>query len=150
MKKIGFSKIKIVLILIPLVFLAASCNKQITPNVTIAGHVLNVDVARTPQEQAQGLGGRASMPENDGMIFIFQTPGQVAFWMKDTMIPLDFIWVRNGKVVEITPNVLPQPDAADADLIRYMPSVPVDSTIEVNAGWSAKNGIKVGDWVFFK
>ena len=146
-------KLKIIFILVPLGFLAASCNKQTptvsfgTGTVTIAGHILNVQVARTAEAQAQGLGERDSLPADDGMLFVFPTPGRTAFWMKDTLIPLDFIWIRDGKVVEITTNVPVELNVPDAALHKYLPSESIDSALEVNAGWAARNNIKVGDSV---
>jgi uncharacterized membrane protein (UPF0127 family) len=152
-KKTENKKLKMFLFLIPLIFLAAGCNKkateepQATQTITIAGHKLNVQVAQTVQDQEKGLGGRGFLAENDGMLFLFAAPGKVAFWMKDTLIPLDFIWIKDGKVAEITPDVQPEPNVSDSSLHIYLPAEEIDSTIEVNAGWAAKNEIKVGDKV---
>ncbi|MEJ0021215.1 MAG: DUF192 domain-containing protein [Candidatus Doudnabacteria bacterium] len=148
-------KIKIFLIFVPLIFLAAGCTQKApetkisfgTGSVTINGHKLNVQIAETPQAQEKGLGGRNSLAENDAMLFVFPEVGRMGFWMKDTLIPLDFIWIREGKIVEITPNVPTEPNVPDASLRTYAPEESIDSTIEVNAGWTAKNNIKVGDEV---
>ena len=146
-------RFKFFLVLVPLVFLAASCNKKAPEGkfgsaaMSIGGHALSVEVAQTPEAQAQGLGGRASLGADNGMLFVFPGPGKVGFWMKDTLIPLDFIWIRDGKVVEITANVQPEPNLPDPALHIYRPAELIDSTVEVNAGWAAKNQIKVGDIV---
>jgi uncharacterized membrane protein (UPF0127 family) len=148
-------KIKTLLVLSPLLFLAAGCDKQQpeteglfgTGTVTIGEQVLNVEIAQTPLARQQGLGGRKALAENNGMLFLFSNPDKVAFWMKDTLIPLDLIWIKSGRVLEITPNVRPEPNVADSSLQRYFPADPVDSVIEVNAGWTSKNNIKVGDSV---
>jgi uncharacterized membrane protein (UPF0127 family) len=81
------------------------------------------------------------------MLFLFEAAGMPAFWMKDTRIPLDFIWIKDNKVAEITKDVQPQPNVPDASLRTYQPAELIDSVIEVNAGWTAKNMIKPGDGV---
>jgi hypothetical protein len=147
------NKLQISILLIPLVFIAAGCNKKPTQplfgsgTATVAGHIITVEVARTVLAQAQGLSNRDFLAENNGMLFIFSSPSRVAFWMKDTKIPLDFIWIKDGKVVEITKNVQPEPNLPDASLHRYLPAELIDSTIEVNAGWATKNKVKVHDSV---
>ncbi len=144
-------RFKIFLVLIPLMFLAASCNKKAPEGkfgsaaMRIGEYALSVEVAQTPEARALGLGGRDSLGADNGMLFVFAGPGKVGFWMKDTLIPLDFIWIRDGKVVEITPNVPVEPNVPDAALHRYLPAESIDSALEVNAGWAAKNSIKVGD-----
>jgi uncharacterized membrane protein (UPF0127 family) len=68
--------------------------------------------------------------------------------MKDMLIPLDFIWVANGKIVKIDKNVpAPAPNTPDGNLKTYSPGTPIDYVLEVNAGFSDKNNIKVGDSV---
>lgn len=115
--------------------------------VIIANHDLMVEIADTDALRAQGLSGRASLGVNDGMLFIFQTPDQYAFWMKDMQFPLDFIWIYQGKVIQITPDAQPQPGVSDDQLTNYLSASTVDSVLEVNAGWAAKNDVQVGDSV---
>ena len=152
-KELGIRTFKVLIIATVLSFVAVACNNKVPEvlfgrgTVTIAGHVLNVQVAQTAKAQEKGLGGRDSLAENDGMLFVFPTPGRTAFWMKDTLIPLDFIWIRDGKVVEITTNVPVELNVPDAALHKYLPSESIDSALEVNAGWAARNNIKVGDSV---
>ncbi len=138
-KELGIRNYKILLVLLSLTFFAAACNKKNT--LIIGGHVLNIQVADTQAARTQGLSGRDSLAENDAMLFVFSNPDKYGFWMKDMKFPLDFIWVRNAKVVEITPNVPVLP------LQTYVPNEDIDSVVEVNAGWSEKNKIKVGDSV---
>ncbi len=110
------------------------------PTMTINGHKLDVEFARTADERAAGLSNRESMPNNQGMLFIFESPGKYGFWMKDMKFSLDFVWIKDGKVVEIMPNI----GFTDQTTI-YQPKSEIDSVLEVNAGWAAKNGIKIGD-----
>ena len=109
-----------------------------------------VNIANTSATRQKGLGGVVAMPDNEGMLFIFDSkklsPQMARFWMKDMLIPLDFIWITDDRVVEITPNVAaPAPNASDRDLQIYEPHEVIDYVLEINAGVAAKNNIKVGD-----
>lgn len=108
---------------------------------------IEVEVARTSFDREQGLSGRQSLAADSGMLFVFEQPGRHGFWMKETYIPLDFIWIRDGKITEITPNVPTQLNVPLSQLKSYLPAEPVDWMLEVNAGFAAKHGIKVGDSV---
>ena len=105
---------------------------------------VKVEIAKTPEERQKGLGGRTSLDQDSGMLFVFNTKVKPSFWMKDTKISLDFIWIRDGKIVGIDKNVQPQPNASDSELKLYPAPEPVDFVLEVNGGFSDKNGIKVG------
>ena len=106
-----------------------------------------VQLANTNETRAKGLGEVMSLPANQGMLFVFSSKDIVpSFWMKGMKIPLDLIWINDDKVIEIDANVpVPSPNTADSQLPVYTPSQPVDYVLEVNAGFAAKNGIKVGD-----
>lgn len=136
-----------------LVFLAASCNRQTTidhvATVTIGDHMLNVEIADTQDEQLLGLSFRESLAEDAGMLFLLKDKHRYTFWMKDMKFPLDIIWILDGKVFEINPNAQPEPGVKDSNLKIYIPSKPVDTVLEVNAGWAEKNGIKIGDRVIY-
>lgn len=106
-----------------------------------------VELARTPFDQARGLGGRTTLDPDAGMLFVFPTSVPRVFWMKDTQIPLDFLWIRAGTIVGITANVQPEPGVPDALLRRYASPSPVDHVLEVNAGWAERHGIRVGEAV---
>ena len=115
--------------------------------VVIDDHQINVWVARSNQELSRGLGGVAQMDENQGMIFIFaQHDTRPSFWMKDMLIPLDMIWINDNKVTQIHKDV-PPPQSPTDNLPLYTPDQPIDYVLEVNAGFSDRNGIEVGDSV---
>lgn len=117
-----------------------------TVTVRIGNAQVQVEVADTEAQRIKGLSGRKSLPENSGMLFVFDSAGFYAFWMKDTLIPLDFIWINQGAVLEITENVQP----ADFQPPRTLaPRQPVDKVIELKAGTAKNLGIKVGDKVRF-
>ena len=109
-----------------------------TTKLSAGMHVLNVEVAQTAQEHSIGLMFRPSMPTNDGMLFIFDRPGQQCFWMKNTLIPLSVAFLADdGSVVNIE-NMAPQ------TLDGHCSAKPVRFVLEMNEGWFAKRGIKPG------
>lgn len=103
-----------------------------------------VALAQSDERKELGLSFVESMPANQGMAFIYKDADIHLFWMKDTNFDLDFIWVRNGKVVEVTPYVSSKP--IDQYKITK-PYTAVDTVIELNAGQIEANQIGVGDTV---
>jgi uncharacterized membrane protein (UPF0127 family) len=105
-------------------------------------HRFTVEVARSPQEQARGLMNRQSLAPDRGMIFPYDPPQPVGFWMKNTLIPLDMIFIRtDGTIASIAANTVP----LSLDMV---PSVePVAAVLEIAGGRSAELGIKAGDTV---
>jgi uncharacterized membrane protein (UPF0127 family) len=121
----------------------------IQKTVTIGGTTIQTSVADTNDTRTKGLSGTTLLAQNSGMLFVFDTK-QVTplFWMKDMLIPLDIIWIGNGKVVKIDENVpTPPPNTPDNKLKTYSTNVPIDYVLEVNAGFSDRNNITVGDAV---
>lgn len=107
---------------------------------------LQVETADTEAKRTQGLSDRLSMNENEGMLFKFDNPGIYMFWMKDMRFPLDFIWIRGDKVVQIDKNIDPPGKTYGIPAI-ITPHEKIDQVLEVNAGWADKYGIKEGDIV---
>jgi uncharacterized membrane protein (UPF0127 family) len=106
---------------------------------------LRVDIADDPHEQQQGLSGRNGLDDDEGMLFIFQNPTTPEFWMKEMKFSLDILWIdANNIIVGITKNISP-----DTYPQRFLPPSPIKYVLEVNAGWTEKNKIKVGDFVSF-
>ena len=105
-------------------------------------HRFTVEVARTPEEQATGLMHRQSLAPDRGMLFPYDTPQPASFWMKNTLIPLDMIFIRpDGTIARIADNAVP--------LSREMiPSLePVSGVLEIAGGRAAELGIAPGDRV---
>ena len=119
--------------------------------VRIGGLTVRAETARTPEERGPGLGGRASMPLDEGMLFIFQSEGQYSFWMRGMLFPLDFIWISSARVVvDITIDVpTVEPSVPDGELQRYRPDQAVLYMLEVNAGVVREAGVQIGDAVTF-
>lgn len=103
---------------------------------------INIEVVDSGPKREKGLSGREKLQENQGMLFIFQDIGYHSFWMKEMNFSLDFIWIRNNKIVEITENVKPEDYQPPKTLIS---KTEVDSVLEVNSGFCKKNNIKIGD-----
>jgi len=115
----------------------------ISAKATIAGQVIQLEVARTPEQQATGLMYRKSLADDRGMLFPFDPPRQVGFWMKNVPINLDMIFLRNGEVKEIAANV---PPCEETPCSTYGPAATaIDSVIELRGGRAAALGLKVGD-----
>lgn len=115
-------------------------------NLKVGGTSLTVEVADSEAERQQGLSGRGSLPQNGGMLFVFDEPGRYEFWMKDMRFALDFLWLANGKITEVTASV-PAPSAAKPEPVRIRPQQAADMVIEVPAGWAAANRVTTGDQV---
>lgn len=113
--------------------------------VRVGDATLRAEIARTSAEHTRGLSGRDRLADDAGMLFVFPEPAQRTFWMKDTRIPLDMVWLRGGRVIGITANVQPEPRIPDEQLRRYPSPGPVDHVLEVNAGWAERHGVTVGD-----
>ncbi len=111
-----------------------------TPN----GDTIFVEIADTPAKRAQGLMGRTNLAPDHGMLFIFSEPGQWTFWMKNTKIPLDIIWLdKNGIVVYLASNV-PICTRIDEGCPRYHPSQKALYALELRSGMAERLGIKKG------
>lgn len=105
-------------------------------------HRFTVEVARTPEEQARGLMFRNSVPPDRGMIFPYDPPVQVSFWMKNTLVPLDMVFIGpDGKIGRIAANTVPMS-------LDPVPSIdPVSAVLEIAGGRAAELGITEGDKV---
>lgn len=118
--------------------------------VVIGSKEYQVVVADTPEKREKGLSGTDQIPDK-GMLFHFEEAGIYPFWMKDMKYDLDFIWIADDKVVEITPNVPhPNADSEPSALPVYASTKPVTMMLEVAAGFAEQEGIMVGDAVSLK
>lgn len=117
-------------------------------NLKINDKTIKVELADTPSKRSKGLGGRESLAENEGILFIFPKADKYPFWMKGLKFPLDFIWIKDDKVVDILPDIPPPTAGApDSSLPIYSSKTEVDKVLEVNAGTAQQLNIKEGDTV---
>ena len=119
--------------------------EQVPLMVTTAAHRTHkfvVEVARSPAEQQRGMMFRQSLAPDRGMIFPYAPPASVAFWMKDTLIPLDMLFVRaDGTIARIEANAVPLSE-------EPVPAgEPIGAVLEIAGGRAAELGIAAGDKV---
>ena len=117
--------------------------------INIGEETILVEVVDTLETRNKGLSGRDGLNEGQGMLFVFETQDvSPAFWMKDMSFSIDIIWINDGKVVLISKEVPPPAaDTPDRSLPLYTPQTAVDYVLEVSAGFSDQQDIKVGDKV---
>ena len=107
--------------------------------------IVFLEVADTPEKREKGLMNKYNLPQNRGMVFVFKPAQRVTFWMKDTFISLDMIFINNSTIVNIAKNTLPNQITT-----LYPSNFEVTEVIEVNGGFSDSHMIKVGDKVTFE
>ena len=131
-----------------LIALAIWCNPghaQDAPQTTLprtkiaAGmYVIDTQVAATPEQRSTGLMFRRQMPQAEGMLFVFDRPGEQCFWMKNTLLPLTAAFVADdGTIVNLADM---KPQTTDS----HCSEKPVRYVLEMNQGWFAQKGIKAG------
>jgi len=125
------------------------CDKKIQgPRVCFRDQCFDVEVVQKPEELTRGLMERDSMEDNHGMLFVFPESRQYSFWMKDTLIPLDMIWMDYGRnVVHIAHDV---PPCEEDPCPTYAPPTDALYVLEINAGLAQRFGITQGDRAEFK
>ena len=132
----------VVLVLIFLAFTLSTKEKSSTLKICFEKICIDAEVADSPEERTQGLMFRESLPQNHGMIFIFEGEGIYPFWMKNTLIPLDIIWLNENKEVVKIMQTLP---CMEEPCEIYNPEVQARYVIEINGGFAEENNIQVGD-----
>jgi uncharacterized protein len=101
-------------------------------------HVIDAQVATTPDERATGLMHRKEMPQHEGMLFVFESPSQQCFWMKNTLLPLSVAFVADDGTIVNVDEMKPQ------TLDSHCSARPVRYVLEMNTGWFSKKGLKAG------
>ena len=101
---------------------------------------LAVEVADTESLREQGLSGRDSLPEGQGMLFVFEQDGLWGIWMKDMRFPIDIVWAdASGTVITIAPGIAP-----DTYPNSFYPTAPARYVLELPAGFAAAHDIAIG------
>jgi len=120
------------------------------PRVVLEGangerNAVRVELARDDEERARGLMYREKLEDDAGMLFLFPVAEDHGFWMKNTLIPLDMIFIgEDGRVVGVVENAAPR------SLDLRSAGAPSRYVLEVNGGWAARRGVKKGDRVRFE
>ncbi len=110
---------------------------------TLRDTTVIAELADTDALRELGLSGRKNLGTNSGMLFAFDAPDRYSFWMKDMHFPLDFLWISADHIiVDVTENVSPESYPK-----IFLPKVPSQFMLEVNAGFIAEHHLAIGDVV---
>jgi len=138
MKKLAF---------LALILSISACTSTM-PSVTINNITYQVEIADETDERSLGLMNRQELAPNQGMLFIFNDERIRSFWMKNTYIPLDMIFInKNQEIVTIHENVRPCEEQSPKQntCSSYQSTEPAKYVLEINAGEAKKNNLQVGD-----
>lgn len=108
---------------------------------------LNVEVAETPGERERGLMYREELDIEDGMLFVFPDEDYRGFWMKNTLIPLDIIFVDKKRRIINIEEAYPEPNTLDENLKTYRSEEPAKYVIETNSSFTERKNVEEGDRV---
>ncbi len=120
----------------------------VTAKAKIADRTIKLEVTRSLAEQSKGLMFRSTLPDDRGMLFNFNPPQAIGFWMKNVPVALDIVFIYKNKVVAIAPNAMPC--KAEPCTIYPTPSVVADQVIELRAGLAREMKLKLGDRVIIE
>lgn len=124
------------------------CKKNMQSSACFGNHCFLIEISKTDQERQQGLMFRKYLGRNKGMLFIFEKEDIYPFWMKNTLIPLDIIWINSNKeVVFIARNAIP---CKDNPCPSINPQRLAKYVLELNAGTADQTGLKSGDKLILK
>jgi uncharacterized protein len=130
------------------VLFSFSCTSSEITRVCFQDNCFNVELAVTDSEHEKGLMFREVLDDNQGMLFVYDKEGQHNFWMKNTFLSLDIIWI-NGNQEVVFINKQTQPCLNDlCPVIR--PNTNSQYVLEINAGLIDKLGLKIGDKLYFQ
>ena len=105
---------------------------------TAGMHVIDAQVAASNEQRMTGLMHRREMPQHEGMLFVFESPSEQCFWMKDTLLPLAIAFVADDGTIVSTSDMQPR------SLESHCSEKPVRFALEMNHGWFDKRGLKAG------
>jgi len=122
-------------------------NKDIS-KVCFESKCYSVEIAQTPEELSVGLMYRENLDKDKGMLFIFEEERKQAFWMKNTLIPLDIIWINKEMNVVFIENAVPC--TQEDECFQYVPSYDAIYVLEINFEEALKNNISIGSKARFR
>jgi uncharacterized membrane protein (UPF0127 family) len=133
-------RVSVAIVVAALLAPIAAWAEDLTLHTSTGDHHFNVDVVDTPESRAQGLMYVTELADDAGMLFDFKEERDVSFWMRNTFIPLDMIFVgADGVVKSIHVNARPQ------DPTSIPSGFPVQFVLEIPGGRSVEIGLKPGD-----
>ncbi|HLS42456.1 MAG TPA: DUF192 domain-containing protein [Paenalcaligenes sp.] len=117
---------------------ALTASTLTTTTLRIAQQPVTVEIAKTPEQRATGLMHRTQLPEQQGMLFVFEHSARYCFWMKNTLIPLSIAFIDEQGIII---NIL---DMQPHSLASHCPDLPALYALEMNQGWFANHEIEAG------
>ncbi|MFL2683215.1 MAG: DUF192 domain-containing protein [Alphaproteobacteria bacterium] len=137
-----------ILIFISIAFTNANANKisfqnsSLTIQTKDSEYIFNIEIAITEKERSRGLMYRKELKQNQGMLFLYPEKQIIKMWMKNTLIPLDMIFINNrGKIIDIFKMTIPK------DLTPIGPDVKLKGVLEINGGLTSYLNINKGDFI---
>jgi len=107
-------------------------------------HSFTVEIARDYEDKAQGLMGREALPDNTGMLFIYDTPIQPNFWMKNMLIPIDILFLNEKGIINFIEKEAP-PCNEENTCKHYTPTYKSKYVLEITSGITDELNIQIGD-----
>jgi uncharacterized membrane protein (UPF0127 family) len=140
----------IILIAIPIViffFYKKPSSKFETVNLKIKNIDYKLEIAKSISQKSAGLSKRTKLCSNCGMIFIFSNLAPRYFWMKNTLIPLDMLFLDQNGVINTIHTAVPEPNTSDLKLKIYSSLAPAKYVIEIPSGRAQELGLKIGSQI---
>jgi uncharacterized protein len=109
-----------------------------TVPITAGMHIIQAELAVTPEQQMTGMMFRTAMGTNEGMLFVNDEPGMRCFWMRNTLLPLTIAFIDDDGTIVNLADMAPRSEAS------HCSAKPVRFALEMNQGWFAKRGLKAG------
>lgn len=134
------------LFVVLVLFIFLTYTKSQKPTAIIENKTFFLDVAKTDKEKEIGLAKYDKLPENMAMLFIFSYPNYYSFWMKNMKFPIDIIYIKDNKIVDIFTDV-PYPKTKNEQLPIYTTKQKANFVLEINANLSKKYNFKIGSGV---
>lgn len=132
----------ILILIFSLNYLSRANSQEAIKRVCIKDACVQVEVVDTDAARQLGLMFRENLPEDRGMLFVFETQGRYGFWMKNMKFPIDIIWIdQEKKIVDIKPDCFPCQEACEIFSSRDKALY----ALEVDAGFTRRNKIEIGD-----
>ena len=144
----NYKKFTLPIILITIIVLVTLIKNNYLNNkdqICINNNCFVIEIVKTSEEREKGLMNRSSMPLNQAMLFIFKNEDFHSFWMKNTLIPLDIIWInKENKIIHLEHNVQP---CKNDPCKTYIPNQKAIYVLEINAGLAKEYNFQLGDIV---
>jgi uncharacterized protein len=139
-------KVRPIIFILSFIFCCRCYAQQLTKEVCLQNICVSAEIADTVSKRTQGLMFIKTLPDNQGMLFVFEREDSYSFWMKNMQIPLDIIWIdKDERIVDIKTNVPPCKESCQG----MVPRDKAQYVLEVNAGFAERNNVRVRDKVDF-